>query len=115
MIRKYAFILFVIIMSFIVGKKSPHRTIKHKYVPKNSTTCITKKPPEVTEINNHLMSTKCRYRISTTGRVIINPYKNIKENLTKPKEFGSVYLKCAMCLAVAEQVQHFCGLPNVVV
>lgn len=46
---------------------------------------------------------KCNYTL-LVPRKIINPYREAIANFVPQKPFGSFYLKCAACLAVANQV-----------
>lgn len=45
----------------------------------------------------------CNFTI-TKPKVVINPYKNQIKNLVRRKPFGSFCLKCAACLAIADEV-----------
>lgn len=40
-------------------------------------------------------------------KLIINPYRMTIQNLVQEKPFGSFHVKCAACLAVAEQVEIY--------
>lgn len=46
----------------------------------------------------------CNFTLAAP-KMIINPYKLGIQNLVHQKSFGSFFLKCAACLAVAEQVR----------
>lgn len=46
---------------------------------------------------------KCNYTLVSPKKVI-NPYKALMMNIVPQKPFGSFYLKCTACLAVANQV-----------
>ncbi|KAG5887599.1 hypothetical protein JTB14_025758 [Gonioctena quinquepunctata] len=46
---------------------------------------------------------QCNFTLIVPKKVI-NPYKNEFQNLVEQKPFGSFCLKCAACLAVAEQI-----------
>ncbi|XP_018563453.1 uncharacterized protein LOC108904863 [Anoplophora glabripennis] len=48
---------------------------------------------------------KCNYTLVSPKR-IINPYRTILMNIVPQKPFGSFYLKCAACLAVANQISR---------
>lgn len=46
---------------------------------------------------------KCNHTL-ITPKSVINPYKKEVENVAQNKPFGSFCLKCAACIAVAEEV-----------
>ncbi|XP_044259707.1 uncharacterized protein LOC123008134 [Tribolium madens] len=45
---------------------------------------------------------KCNF-LMTNPKKVINPYKNDIHNYVQSKPFGSICLKCSMCLAVAKE------------
>lgn len=47
---------------------------------------------------------KCNVSL-VSPKMIINPYKQLIQNSVQQKPFNSFYLKCAACLAVAEEVR----------
>lgn len=59
--------------------------------------------PEI--VSNHLPAKNCCFTINNKLKTtVINVYLNRSEIHQENKEFGSVYLKCAACLAVSKQV-----------
>lgn len=59
--------------------------------------------PEI--ISNHLPAQNCCFNANNKLKTtVINVYLNRSEINQEYKEFGSVYLKCAACLAVSKQV-----------
>lgn len=49
---------------------------------------------------------QCNYTL-VAPKMLINPYKLLIQNTVQQKPFNSFYLKCAACLAVAEEVSAY--------
>lgn len=60
----------------------------------------------INPISIHLPSKNCCYHTKST-KFVINAYKNVeKQQFLPPKILNSVFIKCWICLAVAEQVSR---------
>lgn len=89
-------------------------TLAHFYANSNKNEPVTKhchlrevieniKPTIDETISNHLPRSVCEYS-TFLATSTINPYKGLKPDPAHSKDLNSIFVKCAMCLAIVHQV-----------
>lgn len=64
---------------------------------------IKKQDSLIDASKTHASQDQCNFTL-VAPKMVINPYKSIIQNVVPQKPFNNFFLKCAACLAVAEEV-----------